>query len=1302
MLALTAATPIGIRPIGIKTQPTLGNYPATTVTLSANTTVTPDAAPTNATSLNVSTSTNFKGILEANPATGVVRVTDAHPAGTYTVIVNAFNNSGGTASTTFNLTVMTVPTCDPLTFTGATHFVTGDHPSSIAVGDFNSDGVQDLVTVNSNSANLSILLGDGFGGFGTPTNFTVGSVGNGPYSIAVGDFNGDGKEDLATIRGGSVWILLGDGAGNFGAATNVGAGLGAWTVAVGDFNGDGRQDLVTANISLDTLSILLGDGTGSFGAATNFGDVGHDPFTVVVGDFNGDGKQDLVTANEFSDTDVRILLGDGMGGFSAAHRLSLSRPGVIAVGDFNGDGTQDLAVARTSPDTVSILLGDGTGNFGVPTNFGTAGGFVAVGDFNGDGKQDLAVSKGNNASILLGDGAGNFSPATDFGVGGSPSSIAVGDFNGDGIQDLATASGFQNNVSILLGCNVATLQTPGWATTGSLGTERFSHTATLLPSGKVLVVAGGSTPISMPVTTVPTFLSSAELYDLATGIWSSAGNIDTKRSGHTATLLPSGKVLVAGGYNGNYLSSAQLYDPATGSWTTTGSLGTARAGHTATLLPSGKVLVAGGALGSFDSSTSAELYDPATGSWTNTGSLGTARGYHTATLLSSGKVLVAGGIGNNITYLNSAELYDPATGSWTSTGSLSTPRAMHTGTLLPDGKVLVAGGHGDFFSNSDLSSTELYDPATGNWSSTGSLSTRRSTHTATLLPSGKVLVTGGYNDTDSELSSAELYDPATGTWSSTGAGSLGTARGSQTATLLPSGKVLVVAGVGNGGYLGSGILTSAELYDPTIGSWSGTGSLGTTRHAHTSALLPSGKVLVAGGENDSGSSSSAELYNPATGSWNSTGSLRTARHDHTSTLLPSGKVLVAGGSGISGTLSSAELYDLATGSWSNTGSLGIARTLHTATLLPSGKVLVAGGGNNSAELYDQTTGSWASTGSLSTQHTNHTATLLPSGKVLVAGGGNNSAELYDPATGNWANTGSLGTQRTNHTATLLPSGKVLVAGGGNNSAELYDPATGTWSSTGNLATARIGHTATLLSSGKVLVTGGDNIDGMGNLSSAELYDPATGRWYITAGPGNAHYLHTATLLPAGKVLIAGGSGNSGFSAELYDSGLAFNPGWQPLLATVSPSILPDGSELRVSGSRFKGISEASGNGAQNSSSNYPLVQLLSLTNEQMLFLPVDAMAGWSDTSFTSTPVTLMTTISSGFPIGYALVTVFTNGIPSQSQFVVGPPFTECTVCHKHTTLTLPCNSLEYQRHLGHGDPLGPCPTPTGINAHPSR
>ena len=266
---------------------------------------------------------------------------------------------------------------------------------------------------------------------------------------------------------------------------------------------------------------------------------------------------------------------------------------------------------------------------------------------------------------------------------------------------------------------------PSWATTGNLGTARRYHTATLLSSGKVLVAGGQGIGNDS--------LSSAELYDPVTGTWTATGNLGAARFQHTATLLPSGKVLVAGGAHNmiQYLSSAELYDPVTGTWTATGSMGVVRHSHTATLLPSGKVLVAGGNVG-------AELYDPVTGAWTATGNMVTARSLHTATLLASGKVLVAGGASGGP--LSSAELYDPVTGTWAATGSLGTARYWHTATVLASGKVLVAGGAMGVIT---LSSAELYNPVTGTWAATGSLGTARELHTATLLPSGKVMVAGG-------------------------------------------------------------------------------------------------------------------------------------------------------------------------------------------------------------------------------------------------------------------------------------------------------------------------------------------------------------------------------------------------------------------------------------------------------------------------------------------------------------------------------------------------------------------------------
>src|SRR6266536_995671 len=192
-----------------------------------------------------------------------------------------------------------------ISFTAATNFAAGDGPSSVAAGDFNGDGRQDLAVANTFSNNVSILLGNGNGTFGAATNF---AAGNGPLSVAVGDFNGDGRQDLAVVNrlSTNVSILLGNGNGTFGAATNFAVGNGPLSVVLGDFNGDGRQDLAVANQFSANVSILLGNGNGTFGAATNFAG-GTGPLSVAVGDFNGDGRQDLAVANQFSDN-VAILL----------------------------------------------------------------------------------------------------------------------------------------------------------------------------------------------------------------------------------------------------------------------------------------------------------------------------------------------------------------------------------------------------------------------------------------------------------------------------------------------------------------------------------------------------------------------------------------------------------------------------------------------------------------------------------------------------------------------------------------------------------------------------------------------------------------------------------------------------------------------------------------------------------------------------------------------------------------------------------------------------------------------------------
>jgi len=591
-------------------------------------------------------------------------------------------------------------------------------------------------------------------------------------------------------------------------------------------------------------------------------------------------------------------------------------------------------------------------------------------------------------------------------------------------------------------------RTGAWTDTGRMRAEQFDYTATLLPDGRVLAAGGqGVALFGRP---------GAEVYDPRTGRWSVTGRMVTTRYGHTATPLRTGQVLVASGYdvhdqNGDNavpVASAELYDPRAGTWRATGRLHTARAHGTATLLPDGRVLVAGGSAGSRNqlgaAFASAEVYDPRAGRWSVTGAMTVARQDHTATLLPDGRVLVAGGVGKNGHALASAEVYDPRSGRWTTTGVQRAARALHTATLLPGGRVLVAGGTGattaTAFSTTALSSAEFYDPRTGVWTPAGRLDIGRYGHTATRLPTGAILIVGGVDATGAYVARAAVFaitaphlPPSPGHWTVTA--SMRHARFAPTATLLRTGQVLVAGGGGPGP-------ATAELYDPYRRTWARTGRLRDARYFHTATLLSDGRVLIAGGQGAQRDTllARAETYDPRTGAWTRTGRMRRARYQHTATLLRDGRVLVAGGrSDNVAVLRGAEIYDPRTGRWTRTGSMHIVRAFHTATRLRDGTILVAGGVTElgtaaSAEIYDPGAGAWRVTGAMRAPRTYHTATLLPSGEVLVTGGSNveiisdSSAELYDPRTGAWRATEHMRVGRTLHTATLLPTGQVLVLG----------------------------------------------------------------------------------------------------------------------------------------------------------------------------------------------------------------------------------------------------------------------------------
>lgn len=508
-------------------------------------------------------------------------------------------------------------------------------------------------------------------------------------------------------------------------------------------------------------------------------------------------------------------------------------------------------------------------------NLGASTTLTATGHYSDSSTANISTqvswSSGSNQILTVGAGTATFNSV---GVGATtitasmnqvsslPLSITVVAPTSINATPASTAIGIGTIVNLsAVGINGSTISTltslVSWSTSDST-------IASVTSTGIVTGIGAGTATITATFTGLPPATATVTV---STGL--GGQNLATSRFDHTANLLSTGKILVAGGYvtgPSDTIKTTELYDPATATWTTAAPLITERGDFTATELLDHTILVAGGANSMENNIPSTELYDPQNNTWNLTlvgvpGYMVTPRTYHSATLLQSGKVLVAGGSSASISNLTDAELYDPGTKTWTATRPISIGRYSQTATPLQNGKVLIVGGYGGTTTNTQnplpLGSAEIYDPATETWTQAANLHVERANHTATLLSNGMVLVVGGETLSSVVLSSAELYDPANNTW--TQINSLGNAREWHTATLLSDGlSVMVIGGVNAGSEV-----MPIEVYNSSTGTWASAASLNTGRDTFTATLIPStGKVLVVGGYNFPSSSSlnSVELH----------------------------------------------------------------------------------------------------------------------------------------------------------------------------------------------------------------------------------------------------------------------------------------------------------------------------------------------------------------------------------------------------------------------------------------------------------
>ena len=457
---------------------------------------------------------NWNGVPLKTTYTGTTQLTASVPSADVaqpgTAVITVINpGPGGGAS---NTTWFPITTPSEWITMGRTDLTSISGPQALAAADFDGNGTLDLVAANA--AGVSVTMGNGDGTFGQPVTYPVGDQ---PVAVATGDFNNDGRPDIAVVNqaDNTVSVLVNSGSGVFSAAATFPTGNGPVAVAIADFDGDGNLDLAVANQADNTVSILLGNGNGTFNAHVDY-PAGPSPRALAAGDFNADGMLDLAVANDYTNGTVSILLGNGDGTWQSPVAYPTGDSVALAVADFNGDGKLDLAAANQMAETLSVLLGNGDGTF-QPSPIKLLElrpEAIVVGDLNADGTLDIAVVNNGEGtiSILPGNDNGSFGVSTDYDIAAGPVAIVLGDFNGDGSLDLIAAAPASNALSVLLQAPAVALSSATLNVGNVLLGQQASQSVTLTNSGSAILVLapiGINGPFTENATCPPTLAPGA-------------------------------------------------------------------------------------------------------------------------------------------------------------------------------------------------------------------------------------------------------------------------------------------------------------------------------------------------------------------------------------------------------------------------------------------------------------------------------------------------------------------------------------------------------------------------------------------------------------------------------------------------------------------------------------------------------------------------------------------------------------------------------------------------------------------------